>query len=161
MASHRENIMAHLLTAIQGINGAPTYTQTIGPDQVITREPRAMYEIEREQQMPAALLEEREQAVDPHFEQDSSFVPSALSMWVLQITVLALVADISGVNTTLNAWMADIITAAMVDRTRGAAAIDTHFLGVGPPRENRVIPDGAAAAEMRFQVKYVAEANTL
>jgi len=161
MASHREDIMAHLLTALRSINGPPTYTHTLGPDQVVTREPLGIIELERSQQLPAALLEEREQAVDPHFEQDSSFVPSALSMWVLQVTVLVLVEERSGVNTGLNAWMADIITAAMVDRTRGGAAIDTHFLGVSPPRENRVIPDGLAAAEMRFQVKYVSAANAL
>jgi len=39
--------------------------------------------------------------------------------------------------------------------------MDTMLVSIAPPRENRVIPDGLAAAEMVFAVKYVHRANSL
>ena len=161
MPSNRENIMASLLTAIQGINGSPTYTNSVGADNVISREPLELIEIHRSQQMPAALLQEETQTLDDHFEQSAALVPADLTMSTFTVSVLALLAMRTGVNTTLNAWMADILKAVMVDITRGGAAMDTMLVSIAPPRENRVIPDGLAAAEMMFVVKYVHQANSL
>lgn len=151
MPSHRENIMVHLLSALGGATGA----------KFVSRDPIELVELHHTHQLPAALLQEGEQVIDPHFEQDSTFVPQALTLYVLTVTVLVVVVKAGGVNTILNAWMADLLTASMIDRTRGGAAMDTHFLGVSPPREDRVVPDNLAAAEMRFAVRYVAPANTL
>lgn len=151
MPSHRENIMVNLLSALSGATGA----------KFVSREPIELAELHHSHQLPAALLQEGEQVIDPHFEQDSTFVPQALTLYVMQVAVLVVAMKASGVNTTLNAWMANLLTTSMIDRTRGGAAMDTHFLGVSPPREDRVVPDNLAAAEMRFAVRYVAPANTL
>jgi hypothetical protein len=161
MPSSRENIMASLLTAIQGINGSPTYTNTVGADNIVSREPLELIEIHRSQQMPAALLQEETQTMDDHFEQSAALVPADLTMSTFTISVLALLAMRTGVNTALNAWMADILKAIMADITRGGAAMDTMLVNIASPRENRVIPDGLAAAEMMFAVKYVHRANNL
>ena len=161
MPSNRENIMANLLTAIQGINGPPTYTNSLGADNIVSREPLELIEIHRSQQMPAALLQEETQALDDHFEQSAALVPADLTMSTFTVSVLALLTMRTGVNTALNAWMADILKAVMVDITRGGAAMDTMLVSIAPPRENRVIPDELAAAEMVFAVKYVHRANSL
>ena len=161
MPSTRESIMANLLTAIQGINGAPTYTNTVSADMVISREPLELIELNHEHQLPAALLEEGQQTIDPHFEDASAFVPAALSYSTLAVTVIALLVKATGVNTALNAWMADIVKSVTSDRTRGGVAIDTFLLAILPPRENRIIPDGLAAAEIHLHVKYLHQANVI
>lgn len=161
MPSYRENIMASLLTSIQAINGPPTYTHTVGADQIVSRDPIDILELHHAHQLPAAILEEGEQVIDARFEDASAFVPAALSMSSLNVTVIALLTKRGGVNTDLNAWMADILKAVTVDTTRGGSAIDTDLVSIGPPREDRAIPDDLAAAEMRLVVKYVHQANTL
>ena len=153
--------MASMLTAIQAINGAPNYTNTVTADKVISREPLEIVELSRSAHLPAALLQEDTQELDYHFEQSSSMVPADLTMSTFKITVLALLEKRGGVNTALNAWLADILKAVMVDITRGGAAFDTILTSIGPPRENRVVPDDLAAAEMQFAVKYIHRANTL
>lgn len=153
--------MASMLTAIQAINGSPNYTNTVTADKVISREPLEIVELSRSAQLPAALLQEDTQDLDYHFEQSSSMVPADLTMSTFKITVLALLEKRGGVNTALNAWLADILKAVMVDITRGGAAFDTILTSIGPPRENRVVPDDLAAAEMQFAVKYIHRANTL
>lgn len=161
MPSGRENIMANLLTAIQAINGAPTYTNTVTGDMVVSREPLELVELARSANLPAALLQEDTQTFDYHFEQSAAMVPADLTMSTMNMTVLALLEKRGGVNTELNAWMADILKAVMVDITRGGAAFDTILVSIGPPRENRVVPDDLAAAEMQFAVKYIHNANAL
>lgn len=161
MPSGRENIMASLLTAIQAINGPPTYTNTVTADMVISREPLEIVELARSSNLPAALLQEDTQTPDYHFEQSAAMVPADLTMSIFQVTVLALLVKRGGVNTALNAWIADILKAVMVDITRGGAAFDTMLVSIGPPRENRVVPDDLAAAEMQFAVKYIHKANEL
>jgi hypothetical protein len=161
MPSGRENIMANLLTAIQAINGAPTYTYAVTTDKVVSREPLEIVELSRAAQLPAALLQEDTQDFDYHFEQSSGLVPADLTMSTFKVTVLALLEKRGGVNTALNAWLADILKAVMVDITRGGAAFDTMLVSIGPPRENRIVPDDLAAAEMQFAVKYIHTANTL
>lgn len=153
--------MASLLAAIQAINGAPDYTFTVGADKIVSRDPIEILELHHAHQLPAAILEEGEQVIDPHFEDASAFVPAALSLSSLSVTVIALLTKRGGVNTDLNAWMADILKAITADRTRGGSAIDTFLMSIGPPREDRAIPDDLAAAEMRLVVKYVHQANTL
>lgn len=153
--------MANLLTAIQAINGPPNYTNTVTADKVISREPLSLVELSHAHQMPAALLEEQQQTINPHFAENSAFVPSALSLSTFEITILALLVKRGGVNTELNAWMADILKAVTVDSTRGGAAIDTFLLSIGPPKEDTAVPDDLAAAEMRFIVKYIHSANQL
>src|SRR3989304_2224406 len=111
MPSGRENIMANLLTAIQAINGAPNYTNTVTTDKVISREPLEIVELARAAQLPAALLQEETQDLDYHFEQSSSMVPADLTMSTMNMTVLALLEKRGGVNTALNAWLADILKA--------------------------------------------------
>lgn len=153
--------MASMLTAIQAINGSPNYTNTVTADKVISREPLEIVELSRSAHLPAVLLQEDTQDLDYHFEQSSSMVPADLTMSTFKITVLALLEKRGGVNTALNAWLADILKAVMVDITRGGAAFDTILTSIGPPRENRVVPDDLAAAEMQFAVKYIHRANTL
>jgi hypothetical protein len=159
--SHREQIMAHLLTAVQAINGPPTYTNTVTPNMLLTRDPVNLAEVARGHQVPAAILEEHEQIVNSHFEQDSTFVPSALSFSRLHVVILALVVKRGGVNTALNAWLEDLLKAIIVDTTRGGAAIDTVFTSVSAPREDRAVPDNLAGAEMRFSVMYSDQHNQL
>ena len=153
--------MADLLTAIRSINGPPTYTFTMNENQVVTRDPLTVLELHRDHQFPAALLEEGAQTVDPRFEQSAAFVPRTLSMSHFLVTVLALVRHRTGVNTELNAWLADLLQAVQIDPYRGGLAQDTLFQSITPPREDRIIPDYLAAAELRLMVKYVHPMNLL
>jgi len=159
MASLRELVMVNLLSAIQGINGPPTYTNTLISDNTITREPLELIELHRSS-LPAALLEEGVQDALPHFDSGNGLIYSQ-SQSVFHVSVLALVAKTSSVNTTLNAWLADILRAVMTDITRGGNAMDTQLESIGPPNENTIIPDGLAAVRLVFAIRYLHASNLL
>ena len=161
MPSIRESVMANLLTAIQAINGSPTYVNTITSQQVVSREPWTIVEITRANQFPAILLSEDTMTPDYHFEQTAAFVPSDMTLYAFDVAILVAVEARSQANTALNSWLADVLKAVMVDITRGGVAYDTVMTSIAAPQENRVVPDGLAAAEMRFRVKYMSAANTL
>lgn len=157
--SARELIMVNLLAAIQSINGAPTYANSLTTNNVISREPIELIELHRAA-FPAALIEEGSQDVISHLDSGDGLILSQ-SQSLFRISVLALVAKVSGVNTTLNAWLADILKSVMVDIRRGENAFDTRLESIGPPDENTIIPDGLAATRMVFVVRYLHSADSL
>lgn len=159
MASTRELIMANLLSVVQAISGPPTYANNLSSDNVITREPLEITELHRSS-FPAAILGEGAQDVASHFDTGDGIILSQ-SQSTFRVNILALVAQVVGVNTKLNAWLADILKAVMKDITRGGVAFDTQLESIGPPDENTIIPDGLAAVQMVFAVRYLHSADTL